>query len=48
MTEISWQEFSKSDRIVSKRREFKTPEAAERFLEKLYDKDNFYRVLGTR
>lgn len=48
MKEVVWQEFNKNDRIVTKRKTFKTQEALERFLEKLYTKDNFYTVLATR
>lgn len=48
MKEICWQEFTKSGSIVTKRREFKTEAAATTFIEKLYDKDSFYRVLATR
>lgn len=48
MTEIVWQEFNKSGRIVTKRKGFKTTKAAERFLEKLYEKDNFYSIIATR
>ena len=48
MTEIVWQEFNKSGNIVTKRKSVKTQEAAERFIEKLYDKDSFYRVLASR
>lgn len=48
MREIAWQEFSKSGRLVTKRKSFKTPEAAERFVERLFGKDNFYTILATR
>ena len=46
--EITWQEFSKSGQIVTKRKEFKTEKAMQKFIEKLYLKDNFYMMLGTR
>lgn len=46
--EVAWQEFSKSGQIVTKRKEFKTEAAMQRFIEKLFDKDSFYRILGTR
>ena len=48
MTEIVWQEIKKNGEIVTKQRTFKTEEAAEKFIEKLYDKDNFYNILATR
>lgn len=48
MKEIAWQEFNKSDRIVTKRKSFKTEEAMEKFIEKLTEKDNFYTILATR
>lgn len=48
MYEVAWQEINKQDRIVTKRKEFKTAEAMQRFIEKLFEKDNFYCILGTR
>lgn len=48
MREIAWQEFNKSDRLVTKRKSFKTDEALEKFIEKLTEKDNFYTILATR
>lgn len=48
MREITWQEFNKSDRLVTKRKSFKTDEALEKFIEKLTEKDNFYTILATR
>lgn len=52
MKEIVWQEFNKSDRIVTKRKSFKTEEAMQKFVEKLTEKltekDNFYTILATR
>lgn len=48
MSEVAWQEFNKSDRLVTKRKSFKTDEAMERFIEKLTEKDNFYTILATR
>ena len=38
----------KSDRIVTKRKSFKTEEAMQKFVEKLTEKDNFYTILATR
>ncbi len=48
MSEVMWQEISKADKIVTKRQEFKTAEAMERFIEKLVEKDSFYKILATR
>ena len=45
MKEIVWQEFNKSDRLVTKRKSFKSGEAMEKFIEKLTEKDNFYTIL---
>ena len=35
MKELMWQEFNKSDRLVTKRKTFKTDEAMRKFIEKL-------------
>lgn len=48
MKELMWQEFNKSDRLVTKRKTFKTDEAMRKFIEKLIEKENFYTVLATR
>ena len=48
MKEIMWQEFNKSDKLVTKRKSFKSSEALEKFIEKLTEKDNFYTILATR
>lgn len=48
MFEMVWQEFNKSDRLVTKRKSFKTAEAMEKFIEKVSEKDNFYTILATR
>lgn len=48
MFEVAWQEFNKSGRLVTKRKSFKTAEAMEKFIEKLFEKDNFYNILATR
>lgn len=48
MFEVIWQEINKSDKIVTKCKEFKTESAMQKFIEKLYDKDNFYGILATR
>ncbi len=48
MKELAWQEVNKKDAIVTKRKTFKTQEAMEKFIEKLYEKDNFCRILSTR
>lgn len=48
MKEIMWQEFNKSDRLVTKRKTFKTEKAMQEFIEKLIEKENFYTMLATR
>lgn len=48
MKELVWQEFNKNDRIVTKRKTFKTQEAMQKFIEKVVEKDNFYTILATR
>lgn len=48
MFEVVWQEFNKNDRLVTKRKSFKTTEAMEKFIEKVSEKDNFYTILATR
>ena len=45
MREIAWQELNKSGKLVTKRKSFQTDAALERFVEKLFDKDNFYTIL---
>lgn len=46
--EVVWMEFTKSGKLTQKRRGFKTAEAMERFIQKLFDKDSFYKILATR
>ena len=47
MTEIVWQEIKKNGEIVTKQRTFKTEKAAEKFIEKLYDRgDMEYPIRG--
>lgn len=46
--EVAWQEFNSSDRVVTKRKEFKDKESRDKFINKLVEKDNFYTILGTR
>lgn len=48
MFEIAWKEVTKTDRIVVKRKAFKTEAARERFIEKLFDKDNFLELIAVR
>lgn len=48
MKELMWQEFNKSDRLVTKRKTFKTDEDMQKFIEKLIEKENFYIMLATR
>lgn len=46
MYEVAWQEITKTGSIVSKRKSFKTAEAREKFIDRLAEKDSFYRVLA--
>lgn len=46
MYEVAWMEFSKAGAVVRRRKEFKTKAAMERFIEKLFEKDSFYKLLG--
>ena len=48
MKELAWQEISKSEKIVTKRKTFKDEEAMQKYIEKLVEKDNFYMILATR
>lgn len=48
MYEVAWQEFNKNDRLVTKRKSFKTEAARDKFIEKICEKDNFYMILATR
>lgn len=48
MKEVAWQEFNKSGKLVTKRKSFNTAEAMEKYIEKLFEKDNFYTILATR
>ncbi len=48
MHEVAWLEINRKDEIVSKRKVFKTEVAAQKFVEKLAEKDNFYQILGYR
>ena len=45
---VCWQEFNKRDQIVTKQKSFPTEDAMLRFVEKLFEKDNFYTILATR
>ena len=44
--EVAWEEIGGAGRVVSKRRAFITPEARDSFIDKLVEKDSFYRVIG--
>lgn len=48
MYEIAWQEFDRNDRIVCKRRAFKSERARTAFAAKLEDKPSFYGILALR
>ena len=46
MCEVSWLEFTKSGEVKTKRKAFKTEAAMQKFINKLVEKDNFYRILA--
>ena len=48
MYEIAWQEFDRNDRVVCKRRAFKSERARSAFATKLEDRPSFYRILALR
>jgi len=48
MYEIAWQEFDRNDRIVTKRKAFKTEEGRAKFIERISYKASFYCILATR
>lgn len=48
MFEIAWKEIDRTDRLVVKRKAFKSEAAMNRFIEKLFDKDNFLGLIATR
>lgn len=48
MIEMSYQEINKRSEIVTKRKNFKTTESMEKFIEKLEEKGTLYMILGTR
>lgn len=41
---IRWQEFGRDDRATTKQKFFKTEAARKKFMDKLVEKDNFYRI----
>ena len=48
MYEIAWQEFDRNDRLVTKRKAFKTEEGRAKFIERISYKASFYFILATR
>ena len=44
--ELAWEEFNRNNELVSKYKKFKSQRALERFIEKLAEKDNFYKIYG--
>ena len=44
--EFSWEDFNRNNELVSKYKKFKSQRALERFIEKLAEKDNFYKIYG--
>lgn len=45
MTEVAWQEFTKSGALTTKRKSVNA-ENVEKFIEKLAEKDSFYQIIG--
>ena len=45
---MAWQEFNRSIEITMKREIFKTKQALDKFVEKLYENDNFWNIYGVR
>ena len=46
--EVAWQEFDRNDRIVTKRKAFKTEEGRAKFIERISYKASFYCIYVTR
>lgn len=46
--EVCYQEFNDNGKIVTKRRKFKTARAFNKFMEQLFQKDNFHKILAYR
>ena len=46
--EVAWQEFDRNDRIVTKRKAFKTEEGRAKFIERISYKASFHGIYGTR
>lgn len=46
MFEIAWQEITTRGVFKTKRKSFKTAEARAKFIDKLQDRDGFWRILA--
>ena len=46
--EVAWQEFDRNDRIVTKRKAFKTEKGRATFIERISYKASFHCIYGTR
>ena len=46
--EVAWQEFDRNDRIVTKRKAFKTEGGRAMFIERISYKASFFCIYGTR
>lgn len=46
--EVCWQEINASGRIVTKRKAFRNERRFNRFVEKLFEKDGFLKILAFR
>lgn len=47
MYELAWQEIDRKGYIINKRKAFKSSRARTAFVEKLLEKNSFYRTLAT-
>ena len=48
MFEVAWREVTTAGRIVLKRKSFATEAARDRFIDRLFTKDNFLELYGVR
>lgn len=48
MNEVAWMEINRKGEVVTKRKSFNSQAAAQKFIEKLFEKDNFYSIVATR
>ena len=48
MYEVAWMEIQSSGKIVTKRKSFKSSEAREKFVSRLFEKGILYHLIGFR